>query len=77
MKNDTYQTSDFWLSATLMAMNEELQDIDRSKGKRAIFIFLQSPTIEEKVENYHSKKILLEPQTLFIQSRLLKSRLYE
>lgn len=75
MKN--YKTTDFWLSATLMALGEKLLEVDRSQGRRAIFVFNTSSLLEKHIEEYRQGRLLLEPQSLYIQTKLLKSRLYE
>jgi len=77
MKKDKFTTSEYYLAVTLLALKEELIDIERiSNSKRAFFIFKESSTIRKQIENFRQGKILIEPQTLFMQHKLLKSRLY-
>lgn len=76
MKNE-FQTSDFWTAATLMALGEGFIGICHSNGSRAVFSFRNSPSLKENIENYRQRKLLIEPQNLFIQTKLLKNRLYE
>lgn len=78
MKNDcNLKTSEFYLSITLLTLKEELIDIEKnSNSNRAIFVFKQSSTLERNINNFRKGKILIEPQSLFMQHKLLKSRLY-
>jgi len=77
MKNNNFETSDFWLASTLMALGEQLLDVDRSNTRRAVFVFVLSSTLENCVELYRNRKVNIEPQSLFVQTKLLKNRLYE
>lgn len=76
MKNE-FQTSDFWTAATLMALGEDFIGVYHSGGSRAVFMFKDSPSLKSNIENYRQRKLLIEPQNLFIQTKLLKNRLYE
>jgi hypothetical protein len=70
-------TSEFYLSITLLALKEELITIEKSdNSNRAIFVFKQSRTLNKHIEDFRQGKLLVEPQALFIQHKLLKSRLY-
>jgi len=76
-KEDKFYTSEYYLAVTLLALKEELIEIEReSNSNRAIFIFKKSPTLDKHIEDFRQGKILVEPQTLFIQHKLLKNRLY-
>ena len=71
------KTSDFYLTVTLLALKEELLRIEKSYDqKRAFFIFKKSPTLDKHIEDFRRGKVLVEPQTLFMQHKSLKSRLY-
>lgn len=76
-KEDRFATSEYYLAVTLLALKEELIDIERiSNSKRAFFIFKKSPALDKHIDDFRRGKILVEPQTLFMQHKLLKSRLY-
>ncbi len=77
MENQNYKTSDMWLAAVLMALGEDMVGVERGKGPRAMFVFLNSASIERQAEAYKSGKLRIEPQKLFVQTKLLKSRLYD
>lgn len=74
MKNE-FETSDFWLAATLLALGARITALDRSRGSRVSFL-LTGDEINEWVEKYETGRLLIEPQQLFVQSKLLKNRLY-
>lgn len=70
-------TSDMWLAAVLMALGEDMVGVERGLGPRATFIFAHSPSIEQAIVEYKAGKVRIEPQKLFVQTKLLKSRLYD
>jgi len=76
-KEDKFFTTEFYLTITLLTLQEELIAIEKSdNSSRAIFIFKKSPTLDKHIDDFRKGKILVEPQTLFMQHKLLKSRLY-
>lgn len=74
--NNNFATSDFWLAATLMALEEKLMEIKRDDRGRATFVFRFSKNILKTVEKYQRQELKLEPQNLFVQNKLLKNQLY-
>lgn len=77
MKNNNYfKTSEYYLAVTLLTLKEELMDIERNESPRATFVFKQSPTLNKYINDYKQGKILIEPQTLFMNHKLIKGRLY-
>jgi len=79
MKNENkFSTTEYYLAVTLLVLKEELVDIEKShNSNRAIFVFKVSPTIDKHIKQFRNGKILVEPQVLFIQHKLLKNRLYD
>ncbi len=75
--NKNFNTSDMWLAAVLMALGEDMVGVERGLGPRATFLFANSPSIEQAIEEYKTGKVRIEPQKLFVQTKLLKSRLYD
>jgi hypothetical protein len=73
--SNTYVTSDLAL-ATTISLQFPIQDIDRSNPRKAVFVFLRSPELEELVEGYFRNALKISPQTFFNQLRDIKSRLY-
>ena len=77
MKQNKFATSEYYLTVTLLALGEELLSIEKtSDSRRATFIFKASPTLDKNIEQFRNGKILIEPQALFMQHKMLKSRLY-
>jgi len=76
MKENLFQTSEYYLAVTLLTLGEELMNVEKNTSPRAIFIFKKSPTINKNIEEYRKGRILVEPQKLFMNHKLIKSRLY-
>lgn len=78
MKNENkFRTTEFYLSIVILTLKEELVLVEKEgNSKRAIFVFKSSPTLEKNIEQFRNGKILVEPQALFMQHKMLKSRLY-
>ena len=76
-KENRFITSEYYLAVTLLALKEELIDIEKGHNSgRAVFIFKNSPTLDKNIDSFRRGKLLIEPQALFLQHKLLKSRLY-
>ena len=76
-QKEGFQTSDFWIATTLVTLGEKLAYLDRSGGSRVMFVFNFSNTLEKNISDYQAERLVIEPKKLFIQSKLLKSRLYD
>ncbi len=72
----TYSTQDLPLAATLIALGQSLQSIERTNPKRAGFCFVTSEGLETLVNSYHKGSITIEPRAYFDAIRQLKNRLY-
>ncbi len=76
-KTNDFHTSEYYLAITLLVLKENLIIIEKNNySNRATFIFKQSSTLDRNIDDYRKGKILVEPQTLFMQHKLLKGRLY-
>ncbi len=74
---NNFRTTEYYLAATLLVLNETLVDIERKEeSQRATFVFAESPTIEKNIEDFRRGSLLVEPNALFLQHKSLKSRLY-
>jgi len=71
-----FKTTEYYLAVTLLTLGEELMNIERDESPRAIFVFKKSSTLDRKIKDYRQGKILVEPQTLFMNHKLIKGRLY-
>lgn len=70
-----YSTSDLSL-ATTISLQFPIERIDRSNPRKAVFIFIRSPQLDELVEAYFRNELKISPQSFFNQLRDIKSRLY-
>ncbi len=76
-EKENFKSSEYYLAVTLLTLKEELVDIERNiDRKRAVFVFKKSSTLEKKIKDFRQGKILVEPQTLFMNHKILKGRLY-
>lgn len=71
-----YQTSDIGL-ATAISLYFPVDSFDKSNPQKVIFNFKRHAGLDNLIQNYWSKKLLIEPQTLFSQLKSIKTRLYE
>jgi len=72
---DFYLTSDLSLAATL-SLFFPLVEIDKSNGRKAVFLFRKSAELEELVESYFQNAIKVVPRAYYNQLRDIKARLY-
>ncbi len=78
MKNaQNFKTSDMWLAATLMALGELMIDVEHGSGPRAYFVFARTSSLEVEADDYRAGRLRIEPQSLFVQTKLIKARLYQ
>ncbi len=77
MKTDEncYKTSDLTLATTL-SIYFPIILIDRSNGKKVLFVFDRSTALDELIEKFWQNKIAVEPQIFSNQMKNLKTRIY-
>lgn len=76
MKIKTYwQSSDLAL-ATVLSLFFPISSIDKQNPRKAEFIFERSRKLEELINQYWKKELLVEPRQYFDQLKSLKARLY-
>lgn len=76
MKDDYYKTTDLGLTASLTASGFAVADIDKSNPRRVVFLFDDSPELQQKVEQFWSQELKLPAAVLLEHIRLLKARIY-
>lgn len=75
LKN-SFSTFDLAL-ATAISVWFPLQEVDKSQNPhRALFVFNRSSELNELVDKYWKKELLVEPRQYFEQLKALKGRLY-
>jgi len=85
MKNlDRYfRTSNFNLASFLFAKGQELVNIDRLENqKRATFVFIESPQLEELIHEFDYAKendeiVMVDARKLIYATKQLKEKLYQ
>lgn len=70
-----FSTSDITLATTL-SLWYPIESIDRTNPKRAIFIFVCDDKLNQLIQNYWKKEVLVEPRQYFDQLKAIKNRLY-
>ena len=77
MKNERFETSDFGL-VIYLSLTFPIIEIARSiDSKRALFIFEKTPELIQEIDNYWHGDAKVNPQKYHLQSKIIKSRLYE
>lgn len=75
MKNE-FRTSDFGLAATLIALDHQVIEFDRSNPKRVQFIFTQVEKLSTDVESFWNDSVRISPLKFLTAQKILKNRLY-
>ncbi len=71
-----FQTFDLAL-ATVISLSFPLLDLDKTQNPhRALFIFQRNKKLDETVDKYWKRELLVEPRQYFEQLKTLKGRLY-
>lgn len=76
MHNDYNEVSDLGLAASLSATGFVIVGVDKSNPRRVVFVFEQSPELQNQIELFWANKLLLPASTLLEHMRQLKSRIY-
>ena len=73
---NVFSTFDLAL-ATVITLWHPVVDIDKSQNPhRALFIFKRSKKLDDTVNKYWKRELLVEPRLYFEQLKTLKGRLY-
>ena len=73
---DYMKLSDMPLAVTLATLGFHLEDIDRTSSERFQFCFKREEGLDEAVQAFWRGELRVEPKALFLNHKLLKSRLY-
>lgn len=71
-----YVTSDLGL-ASVLSLTHTIEKTDKSNLKRVLFYFQKTPKLEKLCADYWNKKLKVEPQAFFMQTKVLKNMIYE
>ena len=75
MKNNAYETSDYYLAVTLLSLGYAINNFDVTNPQRIVFVFEYASGLEETVSDFWKGKILLDPKVLFTYQKELKGRI--
>lgn len=73
---DYMRVTDIGLAASLTAKGFVVSDLDKSNPRRVVFVFKQSPELQDTVSRFWSNQLLLPASVLLEHIRQLKSRIY-
>lgn len=74
---EVFTTFDLFLSSCLLTLGDfKLMALDRSNPHKVEFCFLRSPGLDEAVQRYWTKDLLVEPQAFSANLKFLKNRIY-
>ena len=76
MTTDYYKTTDLGLTASLTASGFIIAYIDKSNPRRVVFLFDDTPELQEMVNRFWSLELKLPAAVLLEHIKLLKSRIY-
>lgn len=74
--DNTFLTTDLHLASVLLSIGYPLRGIDRSKPKKAIFVFTRNDRLEEIIKAFWARGLKLEPLSVLTSLKLMKNRLY-
>ena len=74
-ENNTFESSDLSLVATLCCFGAVIESVDRS-APRAIFFIRREKGLDQLVQGFHSHSLQVEPLAYFNALKEAKSRLY-
>lgn len=70
-----YKTSDLALAVTL-SLYCSITSIEKQNPRKAQFIFDRNQELDNLLDRYWKKELLVEPRTYFDELKALKARLY-
>lgn len=73
---EQYESSDFGL-VTFLSLNFPIIEIKKTDPKRSYFVFDKTPELLEAMEKYWKGEARVDPNKYFIQTKIIKSRIYE
>lgn len=75
-QNEIVSTFDLPLASTLCYLGFRLDGLKRISLSRVAFIFKRTPELDETIEKFWQKELLVEPSAFLLSQRELKSRIY-
>lgn len=75
-ENKFYQSANLPLAGAI-SIYITLEGVDKQNPKKAFWIFRRSKELDELVEKFYKRQLLVEPARYFEQISFLKSQLYQ
>ncbi len=70
-----FTTSDLAL-VTAISLSYPIETIEKQNPRKAQFIFIRNKQLDELVDKYWKKELLVEPRQYFDQLKAIKTQLY-
>ncbi|EKD84718.1 MAG: hypothetical protein ACD_38C00169G0019 [uncultured bacterium] len=71
-----YETQSLPLTATIICLGIPLDSVIKSPDGKSIFVFPRSIELDQILENFWKKSLVIEPNTFWEAIRFIKSRIY-
>ena len=71
-----FTTFDLGLASAIVSCGFDLQEIDRTDPRKALFVFPSSPKIDQLNADYCGSRLPVDARTFFNNTKMLKSQLY-
>lgn len=73
---ETSAISDLGVASFLLTKGHALLYLNRSNPQRVGFVFTNTSALERDIDTYWERTARVDPQTLFLNQKALKARLY-
>lgn len=74
--NVKFSTYDIYLASTLLSLGHNVDFLNRKDRGKVGFCFSRVGALDEVIQRYWARDLLIEPQTLFASLKALKNRIY-
>lgn len=71
-----YTSRDFYLSAYLLAVGNELETYEKDNTGKTIFVFRSTPELIKEIQRFYALEAMINPVTYGNALRNLKSMIY-
>lgn len=75
MKRQCFETNDLSIATTL-SLFFPIENIDKTNPRKALFIFDRRKELDDLIDRYWKKELLIEPRAYFDNLKALKARIY-
>jgi len=75
-ESTSFKSSDFYLCCFLVAKGAVVIDIDKTNPRRSVFMFEDSPELQQDVEDFFNQRASINPRTFASAIKDVKQQLY-